>query len=594
MAMARILLFAIVLALSFFDSGRWWSPWIWTPSSLLVTALLGIAWSAARFDLRTGAGVLLAGMAAAAMLSPPSFHLWGDGALRLRNLEQGIAVMTAAPFEPGGYLVQTLLVSAGLAPETSFRVIGTAGGALYLLGALLVARRAIGRDCRASVLVLASSPTLMVFFTGYVESYALPAGLACLGMALLSEERHSRWILPVAFAASLSHAACSALLPGTAILEWRAGRKAAAAAAALQSIAIPALLLFTGPGSEALPAIGAPDPLGRLRLLLFAAPVAAAVIPLVRKRPPAPSLLSSSIFLLAFLLIPLERGEAIDWDLGAFLLLPAILLILDSARGSDCRLLVPLAASAALAAGPRIGSFLDPAASEARYLQAVEGSRDPSVFEEIGILERDRGRFDRAIGFFERAFELSGNGRHLAQVAESARLSERPDLALDASRRAAADRPDVETVWLQYALAAREAGSTADAFEAAERHEELFGPRSPLWAYALETALACGDTADALRAMPRALESLPGDPSVLVNSAWACLLSGDNGGAVALLESAALAAPGDPLPHYDLAVLSAGSGDTLQALRHVEEALARDPGMQEALLLRNRLAEPQP
>ncbi|NLP06539.1 hypothetical protein GX411_11415 [Candidatus Fermentibacteria bacterium] len=587
-----LFLLAVILAVTAASPDGWWSPWTWTPASVLVTALLVIAWFAARADLRAGAGVLMAGMAVAAVLSPPSFHLWGDGALRLRNLEQGIAVMTAAPFEPGGYLLQRLLVSAGLTPEGSFRAAGPAGGALYLLGSLLVARRAIGRECRASVLVLAASPTLTVFFTGYVESYALPAGLACLCIALLSEERHSRWSLPCALAASLAHAGFSALLPGAALQEWKEKRKASAAAAAVLSLSIPALLLAARGAPGALHRVGIPDPVERLHLVVFTAPVIAAMAPLAKKRPSTQMLIPASTFLLAFLLFPLERGEAIDWDLGALLLLPVCVVVLDSARDAGSRLLVPLALAAAVAAGPRTGSFLDAGTSEARYMLAADGATDPAVFEELGILERERGRFDLAAGFFERAFELSGNGRHLAQVAESARLSGRLDLALETARRAASERPDVETVWLQYALAARDAGSTADAMEAAGRHEDLFGPRSPLWAYALETALACGDTASALRAAAAALESMPGDPSVLVNSAWACLLSGDSAGAEALLERAALAAPFDPLPHYDLAVMAAGSGDSVSALSHIREALTRDPDMHEALVLRESLTGP--
>lgn len=587
------LLLAGILAACMASPGEWWSPLAWPPQAVLASSVLALAWLAALIDFRAGAGVLMIGMTAAAALSPPSFNLWGDGALRLRNLEQELAVATAAPLEPGGYLLQRLLVSAGLSPEASFRVVGPFGGALYLFGALLIARRAAAGLQRASLFTIAVSQTLTVFFTGYVESYALPAGLACLCMALLSEARHSRWSLPCALSASLAHAAFAALLPGVALREWREGRKTAAAASVL-FLVMPVLLLAAGGASRTSRWIGMPDPAGRLRIVLFAAPVIAAMVPLAAKRPSAPLALASSPLLLAFLLFPLERGEAVDWDLGAVLLLPAALVVVDSARRTGSRILVPLAAVAVAAAGPRIGSFLDRETSRARYMQAVEGTSDPSVFEELGILERAQGRYDAAAGLFERAFELSGNGRHLAQMSESARLSGRPDLALETARRAVAERPDVEAVWLQYALAARDAGSTGDAMDAAERHQELFGPRSPLWAYALETALAQGDTADALAAMPRALESLPGDPSVLVNSAWACLLSGDSACARALLERAALTAPSDPLPSYDLAVIAAGSGDSSSAMRHVEEALARDPEMREALVLRERLGGARP
>ncbi len=329
---------AALLTLVF--AGAWWSPSFVLPASLLVIAGLALVWAAASLRPWAGAGCALLLLLLCAVFAPPEFHLWGDGALRLRNLEEGFSALRAAPLESGDYLARRLLMGTGLSPEDTYRVTGIAGGALYLWGLLLAVGAAENSRNRAAMFVLGVTPAWVVFFTGYVESYALVAGLFSLHTGLIIRKRGS---LPVALTALLTsavHLVGLALLPGTAIyaLGKPRGRKRTTAIVLIAlSAALVSIPLLSGSGNAL------PDLLGlsvlpqRLALILFAVPVLPFIFPV--RKPPLPLVITGSICLAGLLFFPLERGEAIDWDLGAVFILPVFLLFSgEPPEGSSLRL----------------------------------------------------------------------------------------------------------------------------------------------------------------------------------------------------------------------------------------------------------------
>jgi tetratricopeptide (TPR) repeat protein len=559
----------------------WWLPRFDIQASALVVAgLLGIG-ALAVIDLRLGAAMAFLLMLAVAVASPPELHLWGDGSLRLRNLEAGIGVLKAAPFEPGDHLLHRLLMDLGLTARQSFQAGGLAGGALYLFGLLLILggpRRGVTQACR---MVLALSPTLVVFFAGYVESYSIVAGLLALSAGLIISERHPSLVLLCAATATMVHSMGLILLPGAILYSAARGERnwAIAGSAALLACGCALFLVLRQPSTTAglvqLPGFV------RLELAVFASPALLLAIPAVRGRPAFSQTITALLFLAAFLAIRLERGERVDWDLGATLLLPCLLALLPVLSGRPS-VLLPLAVAGAVLAGPRIGSFLDPAVSEARYLTYLETSEDPAAFEEMAILMRDRGRYDDAADLFEQAWARSGNGRHLSQMSEALRLAGNPVAALEAARSAAALRPGVETIWLQMAVAARDAGSARDAFTAAAMYDSLFPGAGSLWSYALEAALAAGDSTLALRAAELSLSDGDTLPEELINAAGAALMADSDALAERLLLAASAMAPGNPLPPFDLALIALDRGDTSSAISFLERALEVAPDFEQA------------
>jgi tetratricopeptide (TPR) repeat protein len=313
------------------------------------------------------------------------------------------------------------------------------------------------------------------------------------------------------------------------------------------------------------------------------------MLPAVRRSPGIGSAVLMLSSLSAFLLFGLERGEAVDWDLGATLLMPAFLCLV-ALLSSKPGVLAPISIAAVMLASPRIGCFLDPAASEARYSAALEGSRDPAAFEELGILQRDRGCYGRAGELFEDAWILSGNGRHLSQMSEALRLSGDTGAALEAARRAAALRPDVETVWLQFALAARDAGNPGDALAAAAAYDSLFPEAGGgLWGFALEAALAAGDSGTAWKAAEMALSDGDTVPGELINAAGAALMADSTALAERRLLRASVLDPGNPVPPFDLALMALDRGDTAGAVGLLSRALEIDPGFAQAGALLGRI-----
>lgn len=567
---------AALLTLVF--AGAWWSPSFVLPASLLVIAGLALVWAAASLRPWAGAGCALLLLLLCAVFAPPEFHLWGDGALRLRNLEEGFSALRAAPLESGDYLARRLLMGTGLSPEDTYRVTGIAGGALYLWGLLLAVGAAENSRNRAAMFVLGVTPAWVVFFTGYVESYALVAGLFSLHTGLIIRKRGS---LPVALTALLTsavHLVGLALLPGTAIyaLGKPRGRKRTTAIVLIAlSAALVSIPLLSGSGNAL------PDLLGlsvlpqRLALILFAVPVLPFIFPV--RKPPLPLVITGSICLAGLLFFPLERGEAIDWDLGAVFILPVFLLFLG---GASRRVLPAAAAVSIILAGPRIGVFLDNEASEARYETVLESSTDPAALEEMAIILRDRGNLQEAADLLEEAFRLSGNGRHLAMLSEVHRMAGRNEMALEAAGRAVELRPGLETAWLQLALAAREAGDPQEAFRAALGHRENFPENTRgLWSLSLETAVNAGDPELAWGSAEPLLLLDTHETPVLINLAGAAYLTGRMEAAALFLEEAAASSPNDPLVLFNQGLVALELGNTRAAREYLEKALEIQPGL---------------
>jgi tetratricopeptide (TPR) repeat protein len=564
---AALLLAAVIAAGASFSMDAWWFPSYDSRWAVAIAAGLLLSSISHRIDRRLGFAAAALLLGACALLAPPQFSLWGDGALRLRNLEQGIGVWQAAPLEAGDYLLRRGLMVLGVGARATYRVTGIAGGLLFLSGATL-AVSGLKRGWAASAAwTFVVAQTSLVFFTGYIESYALVTGLASLTVGLSITARRPASMVAALLAACSQHLMGLLLVPGIVLHLRSCGsrRMAAFAAGGAAAIAL-AAAAAGGPSTFARAAAGAaPDPLSRLLLVLLACPAWVFLPWILRQRPGAGSMVTIAILLAAFAFFPLERGEAVDWDLAASFLAPVSLALTPHLRMSPVAGAV-VAASACILGGPRIAVFIDPAAGESRFVSVMEGNA--GAIEEYAILQRDRSRFTEAADLFERAYGLSGNGRHLSQASEALRLAGMPGRALETAREAAGLRPDVETVWLQLALAARDAGSTADALHAARRHSELFEDTPELWALALETAVFADDVRAACEASDSALALGDSSVQVLVNSGIAAFMAGDTARAEILLLEATRRDPGNPLPHRNLAALYIMMGDSAAARFH--------------------------
>lgn len=571
-------LLPLIALITLIFAGAWWSPSFVFSASFFVIGGLALVWAASSFRPWAGAGCAMLLLLLCAVFAPPGFHLWGDGALRLRNLEEGFSALRAAPLESGDYLARRLLMGTGLSAADTYRVTGITGGALYLWGLLLVTGAAESSKNRGAMFVLGVTPAWMIFFTGYVESYALVAGLFALHTSLILGKRSALPVALTALLASAVHLVGLALLPGAAIyaLGKPRGRERTPAMVIIGlSAALVSIPFLSGSGNAVPGLLGLSVLPQRLALILFVAPVLPFIFPV--KKPPLPLAITGSICLAALFLFPLERGEAIDWDLGAVFILPVFLLFL----GGASRKVLPVAAAVSIIlAGPRIGAFLDHDASEARYRTVLESSMDPAALEEMAIILRDRGNLQEASNLLEEAFQLSGNGRHLAMLSEVHRMTGRNEMALEAAGRAVELRPGLETAWLQLALAAEEASNPQEAFRAAQGYRENF-PESTrgLWSLSLETAVNAGNPELAWRSAEPLLLMDTHETPVLINLAGAAYLTGRMEAAAMFLEEAAALSPGDPVVMFNQGLVALELGNAQAAREYLENALEIQPGL---------------
>jgi tetratricopeptide (TPR) repeat protein len=570
------LLPVLALALVLVHSSLW-LPGARLPWTPLVVAGLGLVWLVADRNLLSGAILALLLMVLCAAFAAPGIHLWGDGALRLRNLEAGIPVQESARFEPGDALLHELAMDLGMSGEGSFAMVGVASGAIYLAGVLLLLGATGGsRRVKAALLVLLLAPAWTVFFTGYVESYALLAGCLALFAGLVRSGRSAIGVSLVAIAGSFAHILGILLAP--CALVYSQGRecttgKVLALAAIAGTVTWHALTM----GSGGLPEHGLlyPGPLDRLSIILFSAPVLLVLPFLLSGSPDGTSLLASLMYLCSFVLLPLEKGAARDWDLGSVMLIPVYMLLV-SLSVRNRKLLSAVTMAAIILAGPRIASFLDPGISLGRYELSIEMSSDPAALEELAISRRDQGRCGEAADLFARAYQLSGNGRHLSQQAEALRLDGRAGEAVAPATMATELRPDVETAWYQLVLVARDAGDPELAMNTADRHQELF-PESPsLWPVALEAAVPEGDPRTAWVCAQRALASEDTLATVLINAGTAAWMNGFTGLAMERYLIAADMDPGSPLPWYNMGMVMFETGDVALTRYYMGRALEAD------------------
>jgi tetratricopeptide (TPR) repeat protein len=190
---------------------------------------------------------------------------------------------------------------------------------------------------------------------------------------------------------------------------------------------------------------------------------------------------------------------------------------------------------------------------------------------------RGLGRLRRAESLLRGAFERSGNGRHLAQLSEVLRMQGRPEEALGAAAEAAELRPDLETVWLQLVLAARDCGRGRTAFEAARRHARTFPDAEELWPLALEALVPDGDPGLAWAAAESSLAGGRRNAPLMINAGTAAWMAARPDLARSRWREAAALDPSDPLALHNLGMLALEEGDTSSARGYLQEALDVDP-----------------
>lgn len=579
------------LALAAVLGSSWWLPGFSSLPQILVAVALAFVLALSTLDLRLGGAAAALLLILCSLLFAPELHLWGDGALRLRNLASNQSVPSSGAYEPGDTCLRTLLVDLGLRPEGSFALVGAAAGVIYVLSCCVFAS-SLSSKTSPWVMTLLLTPTWTVFFTGYVESYAPLAALSMLSLALICKGS-SPWGASIAASlAAVFHVLGIVLFPGLIVYALRRRKPRALAPPALVLASLFAwLALCKGTAGPSL-SLGPNDPLLILKTVIFAAPAILALVTCIGRKPRLALLPPAAVGLMLIFLLPMERGPSRDWDLIAVMLLPTYVLLLGTVKLRST-VLAPAAIASIVAAGPAIGSFLDTKASFARFEDTLREDPNAGAFEEAAIYQRDEGRPDLAAELFGRAFRYSGNGRHLAQASEALRLDGRLDEALSAAQAAVELRPSLDVVWTQLAMAARDAGDAREAVRAAAAIEELDGAGLWGWSVALETSLAAEDTRLALLSADRALRSGgDGDYDVLVNAALAARLARSEDLAERRLRRAVEMDPLRPLARFDLALLLAQTGDSVAAESVLVHLLQDHPRHDQGQMLLRSLRGP--
>ncbi|MBD3369946.1 hypothetical protein GF402_06255 [Candidatus Fermentibacteria bacterium] len=542
----------------------WYSPGFSSPSQVLVAVGLALVLILAFSDLRLSAGLALVLLVGCSLLFAPDVHLWGDGALRLRNLASKQGVAASGAFEPGDTYLHSMLVGLGMRPEGSFVLVGAAAAAIYMLSCYLFSTSMPSRGA-PWVMVLLLAPTWIVFFTGYVESYAPLAALSMLTLALIRRGSTPWAVSTAASLAALFHVLGVALFPGVVFYVLRRRRPAALLPPVMALGALLAWLLLACETLSVPPSFGPRGTMQTLKAMFFSAPGVLAMLTCVGRRARLSLFPPAVMGLLVILFLPMERGPSRDWDLIAVMLLPTYTLLVAS-LSRRTSILAPTALAALVAAGPAVGSFLEPELSLARFEKTLRADPNAGVYEEAAIYRRDAGRPDLAAELFGKAFRLDRNGRHLAQAAEALRLAGRFDEALDTARKAVELRPSLDVVWTQLAMAARDAGNPGEAVRAARAIEDLSGKGLWGWSVALETALSVRNAQLALQSAEEALRSGGDrDYGVMVNAALAAGMAGANDLAENRLRRAIGIDPSRPLARFDLALLYTRRGDSTAA-----------------------------
>ncbi|MGM0628640.1 MAG: tetratricopeptide repeat protein, partial [Candidatus Fermentibacterota bacterium] len=138
-------------------------------------------------------------------------------------------------------------------------------------------------------------------------------------------------------------------------------------------------------------------------------------------------------------------------------------------------------------------------------------------------------------------------------------------------------RPDLETVWLQLVLAARDCGRGPTAFEAARRHATAFPGAEALWPLALEALVPAGDPEMAWAAAESSLAGGRRNAPLMINAGTAAWMAGRTDLARSRWREAAALDPSDPLALHNLGMLALEQGDTASARGYLQQALAADP-----------------
>ncbi|MBN1433499.1 tetratricopeptide repeat protein [Candidatus Fermentibacterales bacterium] len=525
---------------------------------------------------RTGRPILIAAcfvlcLAAVALLFPQAFHLWGDGALRLRNLRTQTGVAASGLFEPGDTLLHMTLVGAGMRPEASFLVTGLLAGLVYAASLLLISAREPdgGRVSTSWRAIAWAAPVWTVMFSGYVESYGPFLSLACLTLAILITGGRSALAAAAMAMCCFFHLMGLLLLPSVVLYWWKrrnAERAATPLILALTVSGCAVWLLLASPAATGHPG-GAlslvHSPLQGLRqlafTLVFAAPVVPLLLPSIRLKGLATgagaALPSALLGLVLVVLWSPARGMVRDWDILALLLMPLFVWLIASQDFG--RRLTRMAALAGLILGStRMGIFHSGELALEHYRRSLATELSASAAEELAIYLRDLGDLQTASALFREAFEIEGNGRHLAQASEVERIMGNQREALELARRAVAEREDLAVAHQQLLYAACDAGLPAEALSAATAACSLAGDDPMIWGKALECAVI-GNRPDLGALAAERVLSCGGDtiPAIVTNLGVLAYQRGDREEAIRYFERACQLDPSDPLPRRNLEIL---------------------------------------
>lgn len=238
-----------------------------------------------------------------------------------------------------------------------------------------------------------------------------------------------------------------------------------------------------------------------------------------------------------------------------------------------------------------------PGCAEANYQRAIELQGDlAEALNNLGVLLRDSGRLDEALGWLKRAAEANTESAD-AQMNLALALEDAGDAAAarGAYERALRLEPDAVMTRANYGLLLLGLGERETA--TAELQKALRGASGNRAALlAIGNGLRRGGEADlALQAMRAAVESGdtgggPGAP-LLAELALAERAAGDRDAAIATLERALSVDAGFATGHYLLGNMQAGARRFDRAAQHYERYLKLAPEGPHAARARDRLAK---
>ena len=223
-------------------------------------------------------------------------------------------------------------------------------------------------------------------------------------------------------------------------------------------------------------------------------------------------------------------------------------------------------------------------AAERCYRDAVaRGAADSDAFNNLGVIEAQRGRLDAAIVLFQGAWSKGGaGGRENLIHALASRAVERfgqgrfEEAAADFGERAQLE-PESPQAWTEWGAALARLGRLE---EAADRHRRAIA-LAPGYALAHSNLgaalLGLKRTEEAASVLEKACALAPADPNAAINLASAQQRLGNVARAEELARKALVLAPGSAEAHNNLGLALSAQGQGQEALASLGRALALDP-----------------